>query len=231
MAVISIHQPNYFPWLGYFKKVYHSEYFIFLDDVQFSKGSYTNRVNILCEGQKKWLTVPIDNRLGLSINNIKLVKNNWKEQHLRIIESYYKKSCYFNEVYSVIEKLLNDINSNNLSEVNILIIKKISNILKINTRIIKASTLNIDGELYGDDRLIAIIKKLDLGGNITYFSGSGGSNYQCEKKFEANCIKVKYINNNFKTYDQIGSSEFINGLSILDALFNVGWEATKKLIK
>jgi hypothetical protein len=38
--IVSIHQPNYFPWVGYFYKRMKSDIFVFLDDVQFSKNSY-----------------------------------------------------------------------------------------------------------------------------------------------------------------------------------------------
>ena len=38
MTTISIHQPVYLPWLGFFEKVISSEKFVFLDDVQFEKN-------------------------------------------------------------------------------------------------------------------------------------------------------------------------------------------------
>ena len=60
--VVSIHQPNFFPWLGYFEKIVRSDYFIFLDNVQFPKkgGSWTNRVKLIVSGQPKWLTANIN---------------------------------------------------------------------------------------------------------------------------------------------------------------------------
>ena len=60
MATIAIHQPNYLPWLGYFYKIANSDVFVFLDDVQFSKNSYTNRVQVFGKDEKmRWLTVPV----------------------------------------------------------------------------------------------------------------------------------------------------------------------------
>ena len=46
MTTISIHQPVYLPWLGFFEKVISSEKFVFLDDVQFEKNGFQNRNKI-----------------------------------------------------------------------------------------------------------------------------------------------------------------------------------------
>ena len=43
---IVISQPMYFPWMGFFQQIAIADVFIFYSDVQFSKGSFTNRVQI-----------------------------------------------------------------------------------------------------------------------------------------------------------------------------------------
>ena len=36
--IVSIHQPNYLPWLGFFDKIKQSDYFVIFDNVQFPRG-------------------------------------------------------------------------------------------------------------------------------------------------------------------------------------------------
>ena len=59
--VVAIHQPNFFPWLGFFNKVACSDVFILMDNVQFPKkgGSWSNRVQLAINGQAAWVTMPV----------------------------------------------------------------------------------------------------------------------------------------------------------------------------
>ena len=86
MIAIGIHQPNYFPWVGYFHKIARVKKFIFLDNVQYSKGSYINRVQLLLNDEVRWLTVPCKPKLGTEINEVRVVCNDWQEQHLNKIK-------------------------------------------------------------------------------------------------------------------------------------------------
>jgi hypothetical protein len=57
--LVAIHQPNYFPWLGYLDRMAKADLFVVLDHVQFERRSYQNRIQILLEGEPRWLTVPV----------------------------------------------------------------------------------------------------------------------------------------------------------------------------
>ena len=60
--IVSIHQPNYLPWLGYFDKIIKSDIFVIFDDVQYprgKKGFFGNRNQIKTNNGKMWLTVPV----------------------------------------------------------------------------------------------------------------------------------------------------------------------------
>ena len=100
--IIAIHQPNFFPWLGYFDKIVKSNLFIFLDHVQFPKkgGTWMNRVNLLVCGKAKWITASVDrNYTGTKkINEIKIKSNdNWKQKFLKTLEQSYNKHYFFDQ--------------------------------------------------------------------------------------------------------------------------------------
>ena len=56
---ISIMQPTYLPWSGYFSMIKNADIFVFLDDVQFDKRSWQQRNRILLNKKETFLTVPV----------------------------------------------------------------------------------------------------------------------------------------------------------------------------
>ena len=56
--ILSVHQPNYFPYPGFFHKIKLSDIFVVLDNVQYAKGS--NRNKIITSKGWTWITVPIN---------------------------------------------------------------------------------------------------------------------------------------------------------------------------
>jgi len=92
---VAIHQPNFFPWLGYFDKIIRSNVFVFLDEVQFPKkgGSWSNRVKMLIAGEAKWVTASIErNYSGLrNINEMNFQADNWRVKMLKSLRTNYNK--------------------------------------------------------------------------------------------------------------------------------------------
>lgn len=212
--IVSIHQPNYLPWLGYFYKIAISDIFIFLDDVQFTKGDYINRVKIYSpQKEEQWLTVPVNVSLENNINDIK-INQKWQKKHLKTINQVYSKCKYFKEIFEDIEKIYL-VEYQTLTELNVAFIDYFISKFEFKSRIHKSSELNIIG-VVSDDRLIKLVKSVD---GTKYFSGSGGFNYQSIDKFNASNIEVlSYsINKNFH-YETKYKNKV--GLSILDFIFN-----------
>ena len=69
---VAIHQPEHFPYLGFFQKMKYVDVFVILDDAQFSKGNWHNRNKFLNKNDKEeWFTVQLKKfNFGEKINQI-----------------------------------------------------------------------------------------------------------------------------------------------------------------
>ena len=65
MKTVAISQPMYFPWAGMLEQMRLADVWVHLDDAQFSKGGFFNRVQIKTDQGTPWLTVPLaESKLG-----------------------------------------------------------------------------------------------------------------------------------------------------------------------
>jgi hypothetical protein len=210
----AIHQPNFFPWLGFIDKIKNSDKFVLLDDVQIQKtgGSYTNRVSLNISGASRIITAPIIKN-SLKINEVEFVKNNWREKFVKTLQANYAKSKNFNIYKDFIFDLVLH-KENNLALYNENAILKICNLLEIDTNhIIKSSDMNISTA--STQRLVDICEEV---GCNNYIFGSGGDNYQDNELFDKRNIEVTYQDFKHPVYSQ-RSEKFIYGLSVIDFIF------------
>lgn len=216
---IAIHQPNYIPWCGYFSKMMKCDIFVFLDDVLISPGqSYVYRAKINSFHGPNWLSVPTHRSQNEKIRDVTFADDHWVHKHLTSLKTNYGRCPFYKEVSSFLEPIYYN-SGNKISEFNIRIIMRISEYLEIPCTFKLASIINPKGE--SDERLISIAKILLAD---TYISGKGGKNYQDPEKFNAAGIDLVVQEYNPIPYDQI-HGEFVAGLSIIDALFNLGRKA------
>jgi hypothetical protein len=229
--IVSIHQPNFFPWLGFFDKIYQSDVFIFLDDVQFPKkgGTWTNRVKLSVSGDGRWVTSVINrNYHGMrSILEMEFQAGNpWREKMIKTIEQNYSKLPYFDSSIEIFEELINN-PINNIAEYNIHAIKVILKELDLcSTELFRSSEIDHIGE--SNELLCSLTKAVK--GNV-YMCGGGAEGYQDEQIFKNQEVILKYQNFEHPFYIQKGKETFIAGLSIIDAVMNCGWNGVGKLLK
>jgi len=228
LMIVGIHQPNYVPWLGYFAKMAQADIFVFLDNVQFSKGSYTNRVQILAHGRPRWLTVPVKLDLGDPITKVVPAQPDWVSRHLDILQANYRTARCFHGAWDTVAAIYAQAPTANLAALNEHCIVELAARLGTTCRFRRASEVDVAGEV-SDRRLASIVANLAPGG--TYLFGAGGATYQRERSFAEHGLSTRQYKFTHPTYDQVGAAAFIAGASVLDAVFNVGWEATAALIR
>lgn len=215
---VGIHQPAFNPWLGYFDKLRNVDLFIYLDTVQYQRGGYQNRNKVQFEGQVKWLTVPV-NSSGLISNSIKIKdividnSNNWRKKHLDLIKRCYIKSPQYNNYIKIYEEIYSK-EWNYLTDICWEFLNVYMNILKINTKIIKASELpELDHKK--SDLILEICKCV---GATNYYSGIKGLDYLDQDKFNGYGIAIEFQEYIPVEYYQ-NSQKFIPSLGVIDYLF------------
>lgn len=226
--IVSIHQPNLFPWLGYFYKIFTSDIFILLDDVQMQKtgSNYTNRASVLnLNGETKFLTIPIPRPSGVQlISEVVIVDKLWQKKFIGFMQSNYSRAKFYKKNKEIIFNLVdNDIS--NLADFNSNFITEICENLELSHCEIAKSS-NLDTMASSTERLVDLVNAVE--GTI-YLSGHGGVNYQDEQLFSQNQIELNYIDYPDFAYDQIGSPMPIKGLSIIDAIFNIDFEGIRDM--
>jgi stalled ribosome rescue protein Dom34 len=218
---IVISQPMYFPWVGMFEQIRQSDIFIYYDDVQFSKGSFTNRVQIKTDTKEGfgWLTVPLKNlNLGQNINEVEIDnQKNWKNQHIELLKQAYKNSPHKIEMLALVKQLFDN---------------EYQTIATLST---ESMNLVIDYFDLAKDKQFFISSQLDIGGSSSqrvfelvkyfkgtkYITGHGAKNYLDHQLFDNNNIQVHYMNYMRMAYPQL-HGVFNPHITILDLIANVG---------
>ncbi len=225
--IVSIHQPHFLPWLGYFNKVFNSDTFVWLHNVQFRKNYFQNRAKIKNSDtdQELWLTVPVKASLSDNIDLVKIADARWANKVIKTIEQNYRKAPYFKQFFSVLTEHFAA--SEYLDQINYKTFMVLLQELKYEGKVMRMDELNID-TLDPNQRLIEICKKL---GSNHYIAGKGGKNYLNTEQWAHAGITVSWQNFNTEAlqYSQLGKS-FVPSLSVIDCLFNNGADKTRDLI-
>lgn len=227
--VVSIHQPDYISYLGYFYKISKSDVFVFLDDCQFSNDNMHHWNRIKTPQGECRLKVPVEQHLGDLICDVRTRDElKWKEKHLKTIEMNYLKAKYFHDYFPKFKEILSE-SYPSLSEMNIAINTWIAKEFGFQAKMLKSSDLELD--TVREERVIDIVK---LVGGDTYISGHGAACYQVDEHFTDRGVKLVYTDYAPIEYPQqwrkVG---FLPYMSTLDFIFNCGfdWDYVEKAVK
>ena len=219
--IVSINQPAYLPWLGYFDRIVQSDLHIVLDTVPLehaTKTSFTNRNRIKTAQGASWITVPIKTAGAFQqiISDVKVdLKQKWPRKHMQALISNYSKVPYFNQHRAWFE----DFYQHEWTHLAPLLKTSTSyllNALGIKTSLVTASNMKVSGK-----KSEYILNLCREAGSTTYLSGPFGRDYLVREEFERAGVKVEYHDYQHPIYDQC-YGDFEPYLSIVDLLFNEG---------
>ncbi|MBT3638459.1 MAG: WbqC family protein [Opitutae bacterium] len=229
---LSIHQPDFFPWLGLFHKIAHSERFVVFDHVQTPQGkSWLTRNRILLNGEPRWMTLPI-HRKGLQpIYAVEVnYEVNFKPKHLGTLRQAYQKASFFEEIFSFVENLYAD-SPRTVQEFTLRAIEEICSSLGIGTEFVLSSEIVSKNPELSNLGANDLVLELCLHSQASfYISGTGCLDFIRPETFSAKGIEFNFQAFSSPPYAQVHGEPFVSHMSILDALFNLGFSGTAELL-
>lgn len=220
-------QPYFMPYLGYFSLISSVDKFVVYDDVKYTKKGWINRNKYLMNGESAVFSIPIrkdsdflnvsDRQVATDFNAIKL---------LRSLKGSYQKAPYFHHMFPVLERIIM-YGDYNLFNFIYNAINEICDLLKIETEIVVSSSIGVDKDFKGKDKVFEVCKRL---GATTYINSIGGLDLYKKKDFDREGIKLKFLRPELFIYRQY-SDEFVPWLSVLDVLMFNSLEKVSDQVK
>jgi hypothetical protein len=229
---VAIMQPYFFPYIGYFTLIKHTDRFILFDTVQFIRHGWIERNRILKQ-DSGWLyiQVPIKKSFGRETIIKDIVIDNtqsWQQKILSQLITYKKLAPNYHEVIKLLQNLFSneftDIVSLNKASLELVcdyldISHDLHVFSKMNLQIIKPQSpdewaLNICTALVGVDE---------------YWNLPGGIDIFDRSKYLSSELDIKFVRTRLDEYKQNRSS-FEPGLSIIDIMMFKSPEEIRKML-
>jgi len=225
--LVSICQPHYLPWIGYFEMIDRVDHFVFLDDVDFIKREWKNRNKIRKDARSdrtKWLSVPIEHgdQRGTWIRDARIAETTWRRQHLDGFRQVYLKTPHYLEASELLRACL-ETPAVTLADLNVGSVTRICRYLGIATLLGRSSELGCEGRK--TEKLLAIARGVDA---TAYLANNGSATYFEMERFENAGIGCSYQDYDHPSYTQTYADRelpFLSHLSILDLIANHGHDA------
>lgn len=220
---VTIHQPQFLPWLGYLDKIDQADLFIVLDTVQFKKNEWQNRNRIRTATGWQWLTVPVLQHFGQRIDDVLINPTAaWRVQHLRALDLHYARASYRDRYVPELRELYAGPWAK-LGDINGAVIRWLLKAYGITTPVHYASEWPAREE--PTDRLVDLCRAV---GATHYLAGPGADAYMDKPRFEASGVRLEMQAFQHPTYRQV-YEPFESNLSALDLLLMQGPNALATL--
>ncbi|MCP4521846.1 MAG: WbqC family protein [Cytophagales bacterium] len=223
----AIMQPYFAPYIGYFQLMNEVDTFVIYDDVNFIKKGWINRNNLLVNGQSNLFSIPLTNvSQNKKINETFISpEEKWKSNFLKKLQMAYKKAPYYESAFPTIEKIILH-SEENLAKFIEFSLKEIATFLNINTKIILSSNIEKNNSLKGQEKILAICKKINAN---HYINPIGGMELYDKSIFLEENIILNFIQTGIIEYPQF-KNEFVPWLSIIDMMMFNSQEEIQKLL-
>lgn len=212
MTRVVISQPMYFPWVGFMAQMAMADVFIWLDDAQFSKGSFTNRIKVKLSGGPKWMSIPLlAQGTFQSIANLQAAATDWMPGHRAMLAQSLRGRPHAQVALRLFDCVM--AGSGTLCDLLIAGAEAQANHMGVlSKQIFRSSQMNLSGT--SDERVLQLVQA--VGGN-DYLTGHGARNYLDHEAFNAKGISVSYMTYNPLPWPQPHGdfTPFVTGLDLI----------------
>jgi len=217
--ILSINQPAYLPWPGYFDRIEASDLHVILDHVQFEKNSLVNRNRIRTPEGWTWLTIPVvtSGKFGnLPITELCYADGGrWRRKHWNAIQSNYARAPCFQGLAGDIQSHYEEQQKSDFFLPPVLALNcYFLDLLKIKTSIERSSQMKVT-----TNKSELVLEMCQMTGADTYISGPLGRDYLDLDRFRKSGIDVLFHDYKPQTYIQAWPG-FEPGMAVLDLLAN-----------
>lgn len=221
---LGIMQPYFMPYIGYFQLMKAVDKYIVYDDVNYIKGGWVSRNNILVNGEKKLFTISLKGASPNKFFNEIEIGDDFRKL-MKTLQINYSKASHYRETMNLLEKIIS-YPDKQLALFIANSFREILSYLSIDTEIILSSDLQKDCSLKGKDKVLHICDILNAD---TYYNAIGGQDLYDKEEFMNKGIKLYFLETQIEEYPQ-SSQNFIPFLSIIDVLMNNSVEEINLLL-
>ena len=224
MKTVVVMQPQFFPWRGLFEQIRLADEFVHLDDAQFQKGGFTNRVQIKTANGPLWLTVPVlrHGKLPAIAETEIDYRADWREKHLKTFAMSYARAPHAARAQAILRDVYAE-RPRTIADLDIASVERCAAELGLRPAFSRASQAPVGGAK--TDRVLALLLQRGAG---RYVTGLGALDYLDEPRLAAAGVEVLVMQYARRPYPQQHGA-FDPHVSVLDLIANLGPDAASAL--
>jgi hypothetical protein len=223
VTTVVISQPMYFPWPGFFELVACADIYAHLDDTQFSKGSFTNRVQIKQPGGHAWMTIALADKGSFKeIRRLEPADPDFRLRHRDLVRQALRGAPHLDLALDLFDSV---VQRPTIVDLLIASIEEAAQRLAIAgpRQWVRTGDLDLPGR--SSSRVLDIVRRL---GGTRYVTAHGAADYLDHEAFEAAGVSVDYVDYSLTPYPQL-HGDFTPYVSVLDLVANLGADAASRL--
>ena len=222
---LGIMQPYFMPYIGYWQLMAAVDTYVVYDDVNYIKGGWVSRNNILMNGKPYMFTITLNGASPNKHFNEITIRDDFRK-FLRMLNCCYAHAPYHAEIMPLMHRIC-EYQNRSLGAFMMNSFQQVLNYLDIDTCLVLSSQIKKNEALHGSEKVKHICRLLHAN---TYINAIGGQTLYDKADFRQAGIELRFLRTNTFTYPQ-QCEPFVPNLSIIDVLMFNGKEGTQRLLK